>query len=282
MQLVSRKVLFDVMSHKKDIRFKNVDINEFDSSDATAFQTFTQKANTCYQQANAEYDKRDIAMAVFNNDMYTFMEENKDVVKYVGDGSSRIVFALANGTAFKLAKNDAGIAQNKQEAKLCLKPQVKYQIFPDFYDADEKEWLTLNCELCSKATKVDFAKIFQINPEELVQAIEFIIQTKLQQSELRKAQQHFLNNQTYRLAIFISKLIENKTEATKAMNSLLDFYRKYGLDELLLGDLESPANWGLTIRNNERVLVIIDAGFNEDIYQTFYNKPLDRRKNSLS
>lgn len=48
--------------------------------------------------------------------------------------------------------------------------------------------------------------------------------------------------------------------------SLIDFYRKYGLDELLTGDLEEIENWGITIRDNKKVLVIIDAGFNEDIF----------------
>ena len=48
--------------------------------------------------------------------------------------------------------------------------------------------------------------------------------------------------------------------------SLIDFYRKYGLDELFMGDLEEIDNWGITIRNNKKVLVIIDAGFNEDIF----------------
>jgi hypothetical protein len=52
--------------------------------------------------------------------------------------------------------------------------------------------------------------------------------------------------------------------------SLIDFYRTHGLDELLIGDLEETENWGITIRNNKKVLIIIDAGFNEDIYQQFY------------
>lgn len=41
-----------------------------------------------------------------------------------------------------------------------MDPDMKYEIFPDFYDADTKDGLALNCELCSKATLVDFARIF--------------------------------------------------------------------------------------------------------------------------
>jgi len=54
------------------------------------------------------------------------------------------------------------------------------------------------------------------------------------------------------------------------LKSLLEFYRKNGEDELLLGDVEEIENWGITIRNNQKVLVIIDAGFNEQVYQDFY------------
>lgn len=40
-----------------------------------------------------------------------------------------------------------------------MDPKMKYEIFPDFYGADEKNWLSLNCELCAKAEKHDFKEI---------------------------------------------------------------------------------------------------------------------------
>lgn len=67
-------------------------------------------------------------------------------------------------------------------------------------------------------------------------------------------------------------LIESKTYAFNAMRSLLEFYRKNGLDSMLLGDVESEANWGLTFRGNEQVLVIIDAGFDFNVYNTYYKQ----------
>lgn len=38
------------------------------------------------------------------------MKQNKDDIRFVGQGSSRIVFAMADGTALKLATSQAGIA----------------------------------------------------------------------------------------------------------------------------------------------------------------------------
>jgi hypothetical protein len=67
-------------------------------------------------------------MEEYSDRMLSFMKRNKDTVKYVGQGSARLVFAMANGTALKLAKTEAGIAQNKQEVKLCMNPMLKYEI----------------------------------------------------------------------------------------------------------------------------------------------------------
>jgi len=99
-------------------------------------------------------------MDMFSNAMLKYLNNNKTDIRYVGQGSSRIVFALADGTALKLAKTKAGIAQNKQEAKTCMNPLMKYEIFPDFYDADKSKWLSLNCELCAKADRSDFKDLF--------------------------------------------------------------------------------------------------------------------------
>lgn len=41
-----------------------------------------------------------------------------------------------------------------------MNPKMKYQIFPDFYGADTKNWLALNCELCAKAETKDFKELF--------------------------------------------------------------------------------------------------------------------------
>lgn len=42
-----------------------------------------------------------------------------------------------------------------------MNPLHRYEIFPDFYDVDENNWLALNCELCAKADKKDFARLFK-------------------------------------------------------------------------------------------------------------------------
>ena len=49
-------------------------------------------------------------MEAFSSAMLEYMKNNQEDIRFVGQGSSRIVFALADGTALKLAKTKAGIA----------------------------------------------------------------------------------------------------------------------------------------------------------------------------
>lgn len=52
---------------------------------------------------------------VFDQIMLNIMQ---GYYKYIGSGSSRYVFDLGNGYVIKIAKNKAGIAQNKSEYKI--------------------------------------------------------------------------------------------------------------------------------------------------------------------
>ena len=115
MYLVPRKVLFDVMSHRRDISFKPVNsiqkLDEVDNVDTSAFKQLVSIASSAYNDAKktTKGSFKDV-MATFNDDMYYFIKVNKDVVRYIDSGSSRAVYALANGTVVKVAKTEAGIA----------------------------------------------------------------------------------------------------------------------------------------------------------------------------
>ena len=264
MQLIPREMLFDIMAHKKPVKFKSPDSLQEDDENASVFQTFMTSANRIYNESNGQMD-------VFNDDIYYFMKENKKNVKYVGEGSSRVVYALVDGTALKVAKTDAGKLQNQVEVRHCMNPVMHYDIFPDFYEADKRSWLALNCELCSKAKKEDFTKLFQLQLEPITDVIEYIVKNNIEDWELDKAKDYF-NNTLGRPGCgkFVEKLIAQRTKPFKLIHSLIEFYRDYGLEELILGDVESEANWGITFRDNEEVLVIIDAGFNENVYNLYY------------
>ncbi len=62
-----------------------------------------------------------------------------------------------------------------------------------------------------------------------------------------------------------------ETMAAKALRSLAEFYDEHSEDELITYDLDEIENWGLTVRDGQEVLVVIDAGFSEQIYRDFYS-----------
>lgn len=259
MQLVSREVLFDVMANRRAITLSQ----SIDEAETKAYQTFCRKATTEYSKSKD--------MDVFSEVMLKYLKSNKRDIRFVGQGSSRLVFALADGTALKLAKTDAGIAQNRHEAELCMDPKMKYEIFPDFYGADKKNWLSLNCELCAKAEKHDFKEILMAQPNIVAYAVEFAVRmTKGAKLSLQSCKKFFDQQNDVVKSNLFQQLIDNKTQAAKALNSLIDFYMTHELDELLLSDLESVENWGITVRDNQKTLVVIDAGFDDTVYQKFY------------
>jgi hypothetical protein len=69
MQLVSRKVLFDVMSHKHPVKFKMPGSLDEDDTSSSAFRSFMTSANKLYNKSNRQ-------MLEFNNDMFNFMQAN--------------------------------------------------------------------------------------------------------------------------------------------------------------------------------------------------------------
>lgn len=270
MQLVPRKVLFELMVNRRSISFKQVSrIQETDQTQS-AYSTFIKITEDIYQDAMKKTGIQAVAMDIFDNHMLAYMKDNVDAIKFVGQGSSRLVYALADGTALKLAKNKAGIAQNHQEAKVCMDPEHKYAIFPDFYGADKKRWLSLNCECCAPATTGDFKRLIGVQPKVISSVIEFILYTKLDDWEWKKLVDHYMSIDNPIYATFAKWLLTDESEQFQALRSLLDFYRQNGTKELMLGDVEQLENWGITVRDGKEILVIIDAGFNEDIYDRFY------------
>lgn len=74
--------------------------------------------------------------------------------RYIGSGSSRKVFDLGNGYVLKVAKNKAGIAQNKMEYKISLTDSSN--LFAKVIQASEN----FNALIMEKADKItDFSYV---------------------------------------------------------------------------------------------------------------------------
>lgn len=61
-----------------------------------------------------------------------------------------------------------------------------------------------------------------------------------------------------------------KTAGQEMMLSLVEFWNKNGVNELLPADLVGSNNWGYAIRHGRVAPVILDAGFSEEVMKDYY------------
>ncbi len=86
-------------------------------------------------------------MFIFSNEIMQGIRQGK--YKYIGDGSGRVVFDMKNGYVVKVAKNMAGIAQNKAEYKISKND--KSRIFAEVVQASNDYYFII----MKKAEKVN-------------------------------------------------------------------------------------------------------------------------------
>lgn len=261
MYLVPRSILFKVMKNKRPVKLLEDDTGRYDY--------FVKKSTEIYNSIKTSSSSA--KMEEFDDKITSFMRQNLEMVQFVGEGSSRRAFIMVDGTCLKIAFTPAGLAQNKREIQVCLNDKLKYKIFPDFYGSDQSNWLSLNCELCSRARNRDFVDLFQAPVAQVLNVVDFMIRHGLSESQFSEAVKFY--KETYRSLEWsiASKLATSMDESAIALRSLVKFYNENGgSDALLLGDLEPLENWGITFRNGQKVLVVIDAGFNADVYNDYY------------
>ena len=156
----------------------------------------------------------------------------KDRLKLLGNGSSRIVFQIDNNKVLKIAKNKKGLAQNYKEEDWG---RNKYDCFAKIYKADIENNTWIEMELAYKITFNDFVRYFGFGPSFLKNILEYIY-----------------------------------NEKNKEMTSLYRYMLDYQPDMATIQDWSRSKNWGVVNRNGQNVLVIIDDGFDEDIYNNYY------------
>lgn len=142
---------------------------------------------------------------------------------------------------------------------------MKFEIFPDFYGVDNKNWLSLNCEMCCRATELDFKSLLGAQPMAIMKAIRMIntVRARLNKDLDAVVDTLIGSDDKIILANVLHAIASPKTMAAKALRSLAEFYDEHSEEDLITYDLEDIKNWGLTIRDSQKTLVIIDAGFSK-------------------
>lgn len=92
------------------------------------------------KQFDFESFKKKIKSRDWNN-KWEAINSAKDNLTELGQGTSRIAFLLPDRRVLKVAKNEAGIDQNKQELKIFLNPSIA-QIYTKIYEWDKgRNWI---------------------------------------------------------------------------------------------------------------------------------------------
>ena len=207
-----------------------------------------------------------------------------------GSGSSRLVFMLSDNIVLKLAfgiKKEAGMAQNRIEYERY--EETKSKLLPVVYDhSDNFEYIV--CEHVIPADNADFEKIlgmsiwgrwgqhtikrknlFSRNGGDMEVGYDKYFDNL---KDYREAD--FSNNYVLNLIAYIvqhyadgtcpyNEEMEQKIRNNEWFSELLDLVRKTHLC-----DITSTENFGIVNRNGIPMIVVIDSGLSNDVYNKYY------------
>lgn len=193
----------------------------------------------------------------FDMDVFKNLSSFNARIKYceehlqrISSGSGRIAYKVDDEKVLKLAKNQKGIAQNEVEYS-----QGQYRDLEDIvarvFDA-HPDYLWIEMELARKMSKGDFKRI-----------------TGFSFDDYRKAMVNYgvdvgMGGRKYE---FPQELWEEMWE-DEFVYDMFNYMPNYDVPP---GDLMRTSSYGIVKRNGEDKVVLIDYGFNKEIFDTYYS-----------
>jgi len=195
---------------------------------------------------------------------------------YMGEGSSRAVYALSTSKVLKIAKNQKGIAQNEAEIIVSENPSTRY-IGARVYESDpDDQWLIMEvAKIYDSATQL---KLDLGIPENLANRFGYRIPSAA-----------FDLDRVYDRGFSVEEVIENRynsddkkedieafrkflEDPPKSMLALVDLMYNAPTDHALEpGDIV-PDHFGKTIDGRP---VLIDYGFTTGVSEGYYSSGSD-------
>ena len=203
-----------------------------------------------------------------------------------GSGSSRLVFMLSDNFVLKLAYNKAGIEQNKLEFERYYK--TKSKLFPIVYDHG-KNFEYIVCENVVPANDVDFEKILVIPYEGSWK--QYSVPEKNSSDEYNGDYEigynKYFDNIKYEddgwdeptasdIIAYLERRFILKTdepdEYYDEMINKIPWFKELGklIEKEQMCDLDVIDNFGIVNRDGKPFIVVIDSGFNEDVFNKYY------------
>ena len=175
--------------------------------------------------------------------------------KIIGNGSSRVVFQINGQTCLKLAKNQKGIAQNEHESEWY---KQSLDCFPKIFDCDDANDSWIVCEYVLPAKPEDFKHCLGMTWDEFVSFIGSCYNEYDRNRFRRTSYSKMPDEQFY-------NLIENND----TLHDIYDYMTSY---QAPMGDLTRIANYGMVRRYNKDLIVILDHGLSDAIWDEYYKK----------
>mgnify|MGYP001586835934 CR=1 FL=1 len=165
-------------------------------------------------------------------------------VKYIGEGSSRIVFLVDNDKVLKVAKNKAGLAQNEAEVNVVTHPRTNRLLLADIYDYSTRDFRWVLSEYAKEPTPEEFKEIIKLSFNWFEMFLDYYSEDSIEEFGIRYASK-------------TGKRFERKTK--EFLVSLMSTINVVSLEARDLGRLEQ---WGITKDNR---LVLVDYGFDSKV-----------------
>lgn len=158
----------------------------------------------------------------------------------LGSGTSRVVYKVDEQKVLKIAKNKKGVMQNSIEIDYRNQSMLFAEVF-DFHNYS----LWVEMEYVKKMTRKKFKELIGYDVDDI-----FLI---------FKRNNRFLSAEN---KIKIEEMLKN--EYVKEIDSLVQNYK------FLIGDFLKLDSWGIAIRENKEVPLLIDFGLTDDVFYEYY------------
>lgn len=177
--------------------------------------------------------------------------------KHVGKGSSRAVFQIDDEQVLKLAINDKGIAQNEQEGQKDYYLE-QLDVVPKLFETDDDyKWIISEFVLPAKTQ--DFRVCLGVDENTFYR---FIITDWVERCGTSRDRQYQAHNM----------LPNEKFEQLLENENLMPWDDYIGNYRPAFGDMVAKRNYGMTLRDGNPTIVLLDSGLTDEIYDKFYRK----------
>jgi len=172
--------------------------------------------------------------------------------KPIGQGSSRVVYRVDNTKVRKLAKNKKGLGQNEIEATWGRNNRYFNDIIAEVFDADYDKFVWVEMELATRATKPDFKRLWGVD----FKYLDMYLTNRDEEGHNR----HIFYN--------LEQDVKDEFDENEYVGELVEFMFDF---KGMASDLGKLSSYGIVHRPMGEYLVVIDYGFNNDVWKSYYS-----------